>query len=108
MLMPESGYRQVTDHLKNRERINKKRVYRIMKENGLLCRKSNKTRVKTTNSKHGFKKYRNLIKDLTLDQKNQVLVGDVTAYDVKGRDHYLALLMDLNYPRKTRQRFSSL
>ena len=25
---------------------------------------------------------------------NQIVVGDVTAYDIQGRDHYCAMLMD--------------
>jgi transposase InsO family protein len=94
-IVPESGYRPVTDVL-NREgcQINHKRTYRIMKENGLLCQKTKRYVSSTTESRHKYLKYPNIAKDIVTDDINQVIVGDVTAYDVKGKDHYLAALMD--------------
>ncbi len=59
---PGYGYRRVTKQLQHEELvINHKKVLRLMRESDLLCRVRRK-RVKTTNSKHPFSKYPNLIK----------------------------------------------
>lgn len=94
-LLPDSGYRSVTAKLREKMRINPKRVLRVMRKYNLLCRKSRKFSVKTTQSGHKLQKFPNLVKDLIVEQPAQVLVGDVTAFDIRGKDHYLALLMDL-------------
>ena len=93
-LIPESGYRPTTTFLNRSMLINHKKVNRIMREFSLLCRKKRKFRTKTTDSGHGLKKYLNIAKDVETTDINQVIVGDVTAYDVKGKDHFLASLMD--------------
>ena len=93
-LIPESGYRPTTIFLNRSMIINHKKVNRIMREFNLLCRKKRKFRAKTTDSRHGLKKYLNIAKDVETTNINQVIVGDVTAYDVKGKDHFLASLMD--------------
>ena len=93
-LIPESGYRSATIYLNRTMLINHKKVNRIMRENNLLCMKKKKFRSKTTDSKHGLKKYINLVKDFETTDINQLIVGDVTAYDVNGKDHFLATLMD--------------
>jgi len=93
-LIPESGYRPVTVHLKRTMQINHKKVHRIMRETNLLCRKKKKFKSKTTDSKHDLEKFKNLIKDFETTDINQLIVGDVTAYDLKGKDHFLATLMD--------------
>ena len=93
-LIPESGYRPVTIYLNKSMLINHKKVSRIMGEYNLLCRKKKKYQSKTTDSMHPYKKYKNIAKDFETDNINQVLVGDVTAYDIKGKDHFLATLMD--------------
>ena len=93
-LIPESGYRPTTVFLNRSMLINHKKVNRIMREFNLLCRKKRKFKTKTTDSGHGLKKYSNIAKDFETTDINQVIVGDVTAYDVKGKDHFLATLMD--------------
>jgi len=98
--VPESGYRPVTDHLNKELVINHKRVNRIMRENGLLCRKKRVFKPTTTDSMHKLEKYPNLAKDVVTTDINQVIVGDVSAYDIKGKDHYLASLID-RHSRRT-------
>ncbi len=89
------GYISMTQILKDRGfTINKKRVYRIMKENRLLCTKKVFLKPKTTQSKHNFRKYPNLIKSVQADPF-KVIVGDITYFDINSKDHYLALLMRL-------------
>jgi hypothetical protein len=79
----ESGYRPVTRILKRTQTINHKRVHHIMRENGLLCRKTRRFRVGTTDSRHIYYKYPNIAKDVVTTVINQVVVGDVTAYERK-------------------------
>ena len=93
-ILPESGYRPVTTILKRDRSINHKKVHRIMLWNGLLCRRHKHFRIGTTDSRHRYRKYPNIAKDITTTDINKVIVGDVTAYDIKGKDHYCATLMD--------------
>jgi transposase InsO family protein len=93
-ILPESGYRPVTEILKRDRIINHKKVHRIMFFNGLLCRKTMRFQAGTTDSRHKYLKYPNIAKNIITTNINQVIVGDVTAYDVKGKDHYCAVLSD--------------
>jgi len=52
-------------------------VLRLMRESDLLCRVRRK-RVMTTNSKHGFPRYANLIKGMLVSRLNQVWLADIT------------------------------
>jgi len=59
---PRYGYRAVTKELYRRGwTVNHKKVYRIMRDNDLLCR-IRKRRVKATNSSHSHPTFPNLIK----------------------------------------------
>ena len=61
---PHYGYRRVTAALKREgKQVNHKKVLRLMRESDLLCRVKRK-RVKTTNSRHRFPCYPNLVKGL--------------------------------------------
>ena len=51
-------------------------------------------RPRTTNSQHGFRVYRNLLKDITLTAPNQALVSDITYIRTEEGFMYLALVMD--------------
>ncbi|MBK8397343.1 MAG: IS3 family transposase [Leptospiraceae bacterium] len=81
--LPASGVPSVTYHLKKVMVINKKRIERIMKDNGLINTKKRPKKAKTTDSGHKFHKYTNLTKGIKTTNLNQIIVGDVTAYDVK-------------------------
>jgi transposase InsO family protein len=70
-----------------------------MRENGLNCRRKRSFK-KTTDSRHGMRKYPNLLKGAKITKINQAVVGDITAYDDgSGNDLYLAQLMDV-YSRR--------
>jgi len=88
------GYIAMTKILKADFKIGKRKVYRIMKEHELLCKKARKYRVKSTDSNHSLRKYDNLLQGVTLTATNQAYVGDVTQFSIRGRDAYLALLTD--------------
>ena len=92
--LSETGYRPMTDILHREQVINHKRVLRIMRENGLLCRRIRQFRSGTTYSRHTYYKFPNIAKNIITTDINQVIVGDVTAYDICGKDHYFASLMD--------------
>ena len=49
---------------------------------------------RTTNSRHGFRVYENLLKDLVLTSPNQALVSDITYIRTDDGFMYLALIMD--------------
>jgi putative transposase len=80
-LIPESGYRPVTVYLNKSMLINHKKVSRIMGEYNLLCIKKKKYQSKTTDSRHPYKKYKNIAKDFETTDINQVIVGDPICQD---------------------------
>jgi len=91
---PGYGYWRVTKQLQNDELvINHKRVLRLMRESDLLCRVTRK-RVKTTNSKHPFPRYPNLIKDVVVNGMNQVWLADITYIRIRNGFVYLAAILD--------------
>jgi putative transposase len=91
---PGYGYRRVTRHLQDDKlTINHKKVLRLMRESGLLCRKKRR-RVVTTNSKHPFPRYPNLIKDMVVSGINQVWLADITYIRIRNGFVYLAAILD--------------
>ena len=96
---PRYGYRRVTWQL-NREGqlVNHKRVLRLMRESDLLCRVKRKW-VKTTDSKHPFRRYPNLVKGITIGRLNQVWLSDITYIRIRTGFVYLAAILDA-YSRK--------
>ncbi len=98
-LLPETGGRKLQKHLRQAGiLIGRDRLLRILKHNVLLVsRKKNYRR--TTNSNHGFRVYRNLIKKGKPEGPNEVVVTDITYLRTLEGFCYLSLLMDL-YSRK--------
>ena len=91
---PWYGYRRVTRQLQREgSRVNHKRVMRIMRQAGLLCRKKKRFTV-TTDSRHSYRVYPNLIKDLPLTGTNQVWIADITYIRLLCEFVYLAALLD--------------
>ena len=96
---PRYGYRRVTHQLKHeRWQVNHKKVLRIMRESDLLCRARHKW-VKTTDSRHHFPRYRNLIKGMGINRLNQVWQSDITYIRIREGFVYLAAILDA-YSRK--------
>ena len=76
---PRYGYRRVTAALRRKNlRVNHRRVLRLMKESDLLCRVKRTKWVRTTDSKHRFPRYPNLIKGMVINHLNQVWLSDIT------------------------------
>ena len=96
---PRYGYRRVTWQLKREGKgINHKKVLRLMRECDLLCR-VRRRKVKTTNSRHRFPWYPNLIKGLVITRLNQVWLSDITYIRIRMGFVYLAAILDA-YSRK--------
>jgi len=91
---PRYGYRRVTYQLKREgKQVNHKKVLRLMRESDLLCRVKRK-RVKTTNSRHRFSRYPNLIKGMVIRRLNQVWLSDITYIRIRTGFVYLAAILD--------------
>ncbi len=96
---PRYGYRRVTEQLKREgQRVNHKKVLRLMRESDLLCRVKRRW-VKTTDSKHRFPRYPNLIKGMVIKCLNQVWLSDITYIRIRTGFVYLAAILDA-YSRK--------
>lgn len=92
---PGYGYRRVTHALARQGWIvNHKRVLRIMQEESLLCHLKKKFVVTTTNSRHGFAVYPNVLATVTLSAPDQAWVADFTYIRLRSAFVYLACLLD--------------
>jgi putative transposase len=93
------GYRRVTHELRYRgSNVNHKKVLRIMRESDLLCRVRRRW-VRTTDSRHHFPRYPNLIKGMRITRLNQVWLSDITYIRIRTGFVYLAAILDA-YSRK--------
>jgi len=92
---PGYGYRRVT-HALRREgwTINTKRVLRVMREESLLCQLKRRF-VVTTDSRHGFPRYPNLLRERVVDGPNQAWVADLTYVRLPTEFVYLATILDV-------------
>src|SRR5438270_3901123 len=73
--------------------VNPKRVYRLMREDNLLCVRKRKF-VVTTNSNHGRKVYPNLARKMLLTDIDQLWVSDITYIRLKEEFVFLAVVLD--------------
>jgi putative transposase len=73
--------------------VNPKRVYRLMREDNLLCVRRRKFLV-TTNSNHGRKIYPNPARDLVLTGVNQLWIADLTYIRLREEFVFLAAILD--------------
>ena len=64
-----------------------------MRESDLLCRVKRKW-VKTTDSKHHFPRYPNLIKGMVISRLNQVWLSDITYIRIRTGFVYLAAMLE--------------
>lgn len=74
-------------------KIGRIKLNSILKEYGMLVRKRKKS-VITTNSRHRFRKYPNLIKEVEISQADQVWVADITYIRTNDGFNYLHLITD--------------
>jgi putative transposase len=91
---PSYGRPRITKELCRRGwRVGHNRVYRIMREDNLLCLRRRKF-VVTTNSRHDRPIYPNLARDLVVTGVNQLWVSDITYIRLEAEFVYLAVVLD--------------
>ncbi len=91
---PRYGYRRVTHQLKHEGcQVNHKKVLRLMRKSDLLCKVKRKW-VNTTDSRHSFPRYPNLIKGMVINRLNQVWLADITYIRIRTGFVYLAAILD--------------
>ncbi|MCK5139476.1 MAG: IS3 family transposase, partial [Thermodesulfovibrionia bacterium] len=89
------GYRRVTAQLKREGlKVNHKRVQRVMRQEGLIC-KIKKRWITTTDSKHKYPIYPNLLKSTRITGVNQAWVADITYIRILTAFVYLAVILDV-------------
>lgn len=101
-LHPKMGCRKILIKIKGKLKqrdisIGRDKLFCLLKRHNMLIRR--RKSFKTTNSKHKFKVYRNLIKDIELSSPNQVWVSDITYLRTRKSFVYLSLITD-SYSRK--------
>ena len=92
------GYRRVTQTLKNNgDKVNHKRVYRIMKDLDILCRKFNRKsrKYKSYKGTVGIVAENKLDQNFKVTKPNKVWVTDVSEFKVNGEKIYLSPILDL-------------
>ena len=92
--MPRIGGRKLAKILAdNKMIIGRDALFNILARNGLLVRRR-RNRIKTTQSYHWLRKYRNLIKGLKLTGPHQLWVSDITYIKTVEEVLYLFLITD--------------
>jgi putative transposase len=92
---PTYGYRRLTKQLaREGTQANSKKVRRLMMELGLKGEKPAK-KVGTTDSRHDFPRYPNVVAELAITCPDQVWVADITYIRLRREFIYLAVLMDV-------------
>jgi putative transposase len=92
---PGYGYRRVTHALSRQGwRVNHKRVLRMMQEESLLCQLKKRFVITTTNSRHGFPVYPNVLAEAQLSAPDQAWVADFTYIRLRRAFVYLACVLD--------------
>ncbi len=92
--MPSYGRRRITAELRRRGwRVNPKRVYRLMREDNLLCVRRRKF-VITTDSNHSCRIYPNLARQMVLTGMDQLWRADITYVRLREEFVFLAVILD--------------
>ncbi len=91
---PSYGRPRITAELRRRGwTVNPKRVYRLMREDNLLCVRKRKY-VVTTDSNHGRKVYPNLAASMVLTGMDQLWRADITYVRLREEFVFLAVILD--------------
>jgi putative transposase len=91
---PSYGRPRITAELRRRGwEVNPKRVYRLMREDNLLCVRKRKF-VVTTDSNHTRKVYPNLARDMVLTATDQLWRADITYIRLRDEFVFMAVILD--------------
>lgn len=92
---PLYGSRRLTEELRRAEWIvSRKRVQRLMRKLRLV-RRTRRRKLFTTNSRHGFPRYPNLLENLVIREPDEVWVADLTYIRLGQGFVFLAVIMDV-------------
>ncbi len=92
---PLYGSRRLTEELRRAEWIvSRKRVQRLMRKLRLV-RRTPRRKIFTTNSRHGFPRYPNLLENLVIREPDEVWVADLTYIRLGQGFVFLAVIMDV-------------
>ena len=100
---PKQGARKLFHNLaaafrENKIKMGRDRFIEVLRKNNLLIRRRRKY-ARTTQSEHSYPKYENLIRDLSINKRNEAWVSDITYISTREGFQYLALITDV-YSRK--------
>jgi transposase InsO family protein len=91
---PSYGRPRITRELRRRGwTVNAKKVYRLLREDNLLCVRKRKF-VLTTTSNHGLHVYPNLAADMVLTGVDQLWRADITYIRLREEFVFLAVILD--------------
>jgi transposase InsO family protein len=91
---PSYGRPRITAELRRQGwTVNPKRVYRLMREDNLLCVRKRRFIV-TTDSNHGRKVYPNLTRGMMITDVDQLWVADITYIRLQEDFVFLAVILD--------------
>lgn len=79
--------------LEHQIKMGRDALFKLLAAHNLLVQTRRRTPY-TTNSFHWFKKYPNLVTNLTLSSKNQLWVSDMTYWKINGKFVYLSFVTD--------------
>lgn len=94
---PTYGSRRLTAQLRREPHhlvVNRKRVQRLMREMNLVGRRK-RARQATTDSRHSYPRYPNLVAELEVSEPDEVWVSDITYVRLRNEFIYLAVIMDV-------------
>lgn len=96
---PTIGYRMVKQRLaRDKTDAPERTVRRLLSD---IPRPHRRKRVMTTDSRHAYRRYPNLIREIEASCPDHIWVGDITWLRYKRQSVYLALVMDV-YTRRVR------
>ena len=94
------GYRRVQQELRQRGCcVNAKRVLRLMREDNLLCLRTQRFVPPTTDSRHGWRVWPNLARGLVTRNLNELWVADITYVRLQEEFVYVAIVLDAHSRR---------
>lgn len=102
--MPRIGTRKLCEMLPNamaehKIKIGRDKLFDLLEEYNMLVRRRKRKKAITTDSNHPFRKYPNLIRELSVVRPNQLWVSDITYIRLVDEFGYLSLITDA-YSRK--------
>lgn len=94
---PTYGSRRLTAQLRREPHnivVNRKRVQRVMREMNIVGRRKRAGQA-TTDSRHSYPRYPNLVEGLEVSEPDEVWVSDITYVRLRQEFIYLAVIMDV-------------